>query len=78
MQAKITTAGSSAALRIPAQTLREWGVKVGETVEVAIEHGALVAKRARPIYTLAELLQQDSAPLDDAWLNDGPVGEEVI
>lgn len=78
MQARITTVGSNAALRIPAHVLREWGAKVGDTVEVVIERGVLVAKRLRPTYTLEELLAQESAPLYKAWLDDGSAGEEVI
>lgn len=81
MQTKITTSGSSAALRIPAAILKTWGVHVGQSVNVELQGGVLSVTPARPRYTLAELLAEDDgafAGLDHAWLNDGPAEGEAI
>lgn len=79
MQTKITTSGSSAALRIPSAVLRAWGVRVGQGVSVELKDGALVARPSRPRYTLDQLLkEEEGGALDFAWLNDARAeGEEL-
>ena len=56
----------------------------GARVALAVEHGRLVVEpRARPHYTLDELLAQcdatvDAGAEDREWLSGAPVGEELI
>ncbi|MBE7566363.1 AbrB/MazE/SpoVT family DNA-binding domain-containing protein [Acidithiobacillus thiooxidans] len=57
-QTKIQKWGHSMALRIPATTIRSWGVGEGQAVSLEIENGALVARPAQKRYTLDELLSQ--------------------
>lgn len=76
--------GNSNALRIPAATMKAWGMKEGESVELHVEGNQLVAQPARKRYSLDELLAQctpaNMARTDDdrAWLGDAPVGKEVL
>ena len=80
---KIQKWGNSMALRIPAVTMRAWGITEGQSVALKVEDGALVVKPAQPHYTLTELLAQCdfSQPLsaeDREWLDAPPVGLEDI
>ena len=78
---KIQKWGNSMALRIPAVTMRAWGIEEGQTVALKIEDGALVVKPAQQRYTLTELLEQCdfSEPLsaeDREWLEAHLIGLE--
>lgn len=80
---KIQKWGNSMALRIPAVTMRAWGIAEGQTVALKVEDGALVVKPAQQRYTLAELLAQCdfSRPIsaeDRAWLDAPLVGLEEM
>ena len=80
---KIQKWGNSMALRIPAVTMRAWGIAEGQTVALKVEDGALVVKPAQRRFTLAELLAQCdfSQPIsneDREWINASPVGLEEI
>lgn len=80
---KVQKWGNSMALRIPAGTMRAWGVQEGQAVALKIEGGALIARPAQRRYSLAELLAQCdfSRPMgkqDRAWLDGKPVGLEEI
>ena len=76
--------GGSVMLAVPPALLDVLNVGVGTRVDIGVENGRLiVAPRARPSYSLEELLAQcdDSAPDDDgdrAWLDAAPVGDELL
>jgi antitoxin ChpS len=78
---KVQKWGNSMALRIPAPTLRSWGITEGQPVSLTVEGGNLVIRPVQQRYTLAELLSQcDPAaplgPVEREWLNDGSIGLE--
>lgn len=80
---KIQKWGNSMGLRIPAPTLRSWGVSEGHTVELLVVGSTLVARPTRKRYTLAELLaqcdlSQPLSPEEREWLDAKPVGLEEI
>ena len=80
---KIQKWGNSMALRIPAVTMRAWGIEEGQTVTLKVEDGALVVKPSQQRYTLAELLAQCdfSQPVraeEREWVVAPPVGLEEI
>ena len=81
--AKVQKWGNSMALRIPAATMRAWGISEGQSVALKIERGALVARPAQPRYTLDELLAKCTPKNmaltneDRAWLNAPAVGKEA-
>ena len=77
--------GNSAAVRIPSSVLRAARLGLEQAVEVREESGRIVIEpvRHRPKYTLEELVAQCdptwSPPVEDReWLDDLPVGNEVI
>ncbi|HUH48330.1 MAG TPA: AbrB/MazE/SpoVT family DNA-binding domain-containing protein [Mycoplana sp.] len=76
--------GGSVMMTVPKPVLEALGLQANTKVEVTAEDGRLVAvARTRPKYTLEELIAQCDldAPLskeDREWLNDHPVGREVI
>ena len=76
--------GGSVMMTVPKPVLEELGLQANTKVEVTVENGRLIAvARSRPKYTLEELIAQCDldAPLSDEdheWLNDPPVGREVI
>ena len=82
-QTKIQKWGHSMALRIPATTLRSWGVGEGQAISLHIENGALVARPAQKRYRLEELLSQCdfTQPMsaeEREWIDAPPVGLEDI
>ena len=82
-QTKIQKWGHSMALRIPATTVRSWGVGEGQAVSLNIEDGALVVRPAQKRYSLDELLSQCdfTQPMsaeDREWMDAPPVGLEDI
>lgn len=76
--------GGSVMLAVPPALLDVLELRAGASVDVGIEEGRLiVAPRTRIHYTLDELLVQcdNSAPADEAdraWLDDKPVGNELL
>ena len=76
--------GGSVMLAVPPALLDLLKLQAGARVDIGIEDGRLVvAPRTRPSYSLAELLAQcdETAPADDgdrAWLEAGPVGNELL
>lgn len=80
---KIQKWGNSMALRIPAQTVRAWGIAEGQSVALNIEGGTLVATPTPKRYTLAELLAQcdftqSMTTEDREWLDAPAVGLEAL
>jgi antitoxin ChpS len=76
--------GGSVMVAIPPALLDVTGMASGEQVSVSVDDGKLViAPKAKPKYTLEELLAQcdASAPPseeDRAWTSSAPVGKEEI
>ena len=74
--------GGSVMLAVPPALLDVLELRAGDNARVGIEDGRLVVARARPHYTLEELLAQcDESAADDvdgAWLEAGPVGRELL
>jgi len=76
--------GGSVMLAVPPAFLDLLELRAGARVDIGVEDGRLVvAPRARPRYTLDELLEQcdEIAPADDgdrAWLHAEPVGNELL
>lgn len=75
--------GGSVMLAVPSALLDDLKLQAGTSVDLSIDQGTLVVKPARPRYTLEELLQQydAAAPATDedrAWLDNGPVGNELL
>ena len=76
--------GNSIALRIPSATVKAWGVREGDSVELTVQDDALVAKPRRKRYTLDELLarcNKKNMALSDEdrnWLNAPPRGKEAM
>ena len=75
--------GGSVMLAMPPALLDLLRLGAGASVDIGVEDGRLiVAPRARPSYSLKELLAQcnENAPADDAdraWLETRPVGNEL-
>jgi antitoxin ChpS len=76
--------GGSVMLAVPPAVLDVLDLRVGATVELRIDEGRLVIEpRARPRYTLEELLAQcdasaEASEEDQAWLEAKPVGSELL
>lgn len=76
--------GGSVMLAVPPALLDLLHLSAGAKVGLMVEAGRLVvAPEPTPRYTLAELLAQcdATAPLTEAdrqWLDDGPVGHELL
>lgn len=81
--ATLRKVGGSVMVAIPPTALDELSLTVGSTVSVSIEDGRLAIAPARKRYTLDELLAacDPDAALSDAdrmWLDDAPIGKEII
>lgn len=76
--------GGSVMLAVPPALLDLMKVGVGAKVDIAVENGRLIVEpRARPRYSLDELLAQceatDDYPTEDRdWLDAKPVGKELL
>ncbi len=76
--------GGSIMMAVPPALLDMLHIGAGTKVGIDIDHGRLVVEpQLRPRYTLDELLAEcdASAPVSDedrAWLNSGPVGNELL
>lgn len=76
--------GGSVMLAVPPAILDLLRLKAGATVGLAVDGGRLVVEPTlRPHYTLDELLAQCDASAevseeDRAWLDDKPVGGELL
>jgi len=83
MELKILKWGNSAAVRLPVDLLRKYGLHDGDLLEVEEVPNKLVLKpiSAKPKYTLEQLLSQcdPHAPEPEdlkAWRDMKPVGRE--
>lgn len=76
--------GGSVMLAVPPAILDLLHLQVGATVGLAVDNGRLIIEPApRPRYTLDELLVQcgpaaSISEEDQAWLDDKPVGNELL
>jgi antitoxin ChpS len=76
--------GGSVMLAVPPAILDLLHLRAGATVGVSVDGGRLVVEpQPRPRYSLAELLAQCEASVepgeeDRAWLEDAPVGRELL
>jgi antitoxin ChpS len=76
--------GGSVMLAVPPALLDILRLRPGAQVGITIESGRLVVEpQPRPRYTLDELLAQchpkaARAKEDREWLEDGPVGAEIL
>lgn len=76
--------GGSVMLAVPPAILDLLHLQVGATVGLAVDKGRLIVEPAqRPRYTLEELLARcdstaEIGPEDQAWLDDKPVGNELL
>lgn len=77
--------GGSVVMALPSQILSMMHIGAGSQVGVNVVDGKLVIEpRAKPHFTLAELLAQCSkenmAPTDEdrEWLDSHPVGKEML
>ena len=79
-------AGGSLTLTIPRAMVRALGLAEGGRIGVSVADGKLVAEpveTAKPSYALEDLIAacDPAAPLtaeDEAWLDDRPMGSELI
>lgn len=82
--ASLRKVGGSVMLAVPPAILDTLGLKVGQTVGLAVENGRLIVEPTRrPLYRLSELLAQCDASAelsaeDRDWLDAKPVGGELI
>ena len=76
--------GGSVMLAVPRALLEVLGLQPGTEVGLGVENGRLVVQpQQRPHYTLQELLSQSNQKVrrskkDREWLNDKPVGRELL
>lgn len=76
--------GGSIMLAVPPALLDVLQLSAGAKVGLAVDNGRLVVEpKARPRYTLDELLAQcdpaaEPSPEDREWLDDKPVGDELL
>ena len=76
--------GGSVMLAVPPAILDILHLQAGTTVGLTVDHGRLVIEPSpRPHYSLEELLAQCNAsaeftPEDRVWLNEQPVGNELL
>lgn len=82
--AKLRKVGGSAMLAIPPELLETMSVTVGAVFDIELANGALVAKPAKPKYSLKQLLAEEQAagidPLSQAdadWNDAPPMGRET-
>ena len=71
--------GGSVMLAVPPALLDRLRMQPGDRVTLDVEDGHLVVHpQPRPQYSLDELLAEDLGAVDRDWLDDAPVGSELI
>lgn len=86
LRTTLKKAGGSLVMTVPAGARDALNLSAGQEMEIAVIDNTMVlqaAKPARPKYTLDELLAECDfdAPYSDeerAWLDDAPVGRELL
>ncbi|EGF10556.1 TPA: AbrB/MazE/SpoVT family DNA-binding domain-containing protein [Neisseria bacilliformis] len=77
---KLQKWGNSAAVRLPAEILKQLDMKIGDTLETEIRDNELVVRAVkRPRYRLAELLaqMQQEPPREAGWEEMADAGAEA-
>ena len=81
----LRTLGGSVVLTVPRQILNMMHLGPGSQMDVNVENGKLVVEpKAKPRYTLAELLAKCNkknmalTAEDRKWLDAGPTGKEAL
>ena len=82
--AKLRKVGGSAMLAIPPEMLDTMSVSIGAVFDLEVANGSLVAKPAKPKYTLKQLLAEEKAagikPVSEAdteWDDAPAMGRET-
>ena len=74
--------GGSVALPIPKKVLAMAQLGAGSEVEITVESGTIVISPVRKqAFSFSDLLAEHrklKLPRDDAWLNTGPAGDELL
>lgn len=76
--------GGSVMLAVPPAILDLLHLNAGAKVGLAVDNGRLVVEpQPRPHYTLDELLakcdaEAELSPEDQEWLDDKPIGDELL
>jgi len=77
--------GGSVVMAVPKKILSLVDLRAGSQVEISVEKGRVVVEpKAKPHYTLAELLAKCrrtdilNRRRDRAWLDSPPVGKEIL
>ncbi|MEE4252357.1 MAG: AbrB/MazE/SpoVT family DNA-binding domain-containing protein [Alcanivoracaceae bacterium] len=84
LEREISKWGNAAAIRLPSTLLAQLGLTVSSRVRIEVQKGALVITPLEVREPRLEYLLQDARPEqfrvedDDDWLNDGPVGQELL
>lgn len=77
MKGSITQWGNSAALRIPKHILMEISAKVGDEIEMSVEHGRLtIAPPAQP--SLSDLLSKVTPENKHVEMLNDSMGDELL
>lgn len=81
MRIKVQKWGNSLGLRIPKPLAVEAGIERGAELEVRVEDGRVVASPVLRVPTLEELvaaITPENLHHDVEWLEDPPVGQEML
>ncbi|NWO09122.1 AbrB/MazE/SpoVT family DNA-binding domain-containing protein [Chromohalobacter salexigens] len=75
--------GGSVMMSVPRTLLDQLDLHAGSQVEIEIDHGRLIVKPVKPLYSLEELLAQcdttaDMSASEREWLNAAPIGRELL
>ena len=84
LEREISKWGNAAAIRLPSALLEQLGLGISSRVRIEVQKGALLITPVEVREPRLEYMLQDARPEqfrvtdDDDWLNDGPVGEELL
>lgn len=72
--------GGSVMMAVPPAVLELLQMRAGDKLSLSVEDGRIVVHpQPRPTYSLEQLLAEaDGAAPDQDWLDDAPVGAELI
>jgi|SaaInl7_135m_RNA_FD_contig_21_2624366_length_391_multi_6_in_0_out_0_1 antitoxin MazE len=78
MEAAVKMWGNSLAVRLPREVTQSAQLLEGTKININVEQGNVVLKKARPSYTLDELLDGMDAEKTQRMEFGGPVGKEAL
>jgi antitoxin ChpS len=75
--------GGSVMLAVPPAMLEILRLQSGDSIEISVDNGQLIARRKNRRYTLKELLAQSRRPArrtreDRDWVTGPSVGDELV